>query len=76
MNYIFNPLVFKQLMWILSLSGHLSVMDWRSLCNGHQTGIPNYSIFPLNLTHTRTLLNYGQIVCKLVALSQWTLLYS
>jgi hypothetical protein len=91
-------------------------MDWRPLCNGHQTGIPNYSIFPLNFTslpwhlvtylwtnqqvpsplwtplynrhqasvsnysvistefdiHTRTLLNYTQIVCKLVALSQWT----
>jgi hypothetical protein len=35
----------------LSLSGHLSVMDWRSLCNGYQTGIPNYSIFPLNFTY-------------------------
>jgi hypothetical protein len=36
-------------------------------------------LFPLNLTsipYTRTLLNYGQIVCKLVALSQWTPLYA
>jgi hypothetical protein len=90
-------------------------MDWRPLCNGHQTGIPNYSIFTQNFTfipghlpmdkstvalfsitlynghqtsvsnysvistefdiHTRTLLNYGQIVCKLVALSVDTSLY-
>jgi hypothetical protein len=42
MYYVFNPLFFKQLMWILSLSlsGHLSAMDWIPLYNnGHQIGI-------------------------------------
>jgi hypothetical protein len=117
MCYVFNPLFFKQLMWILSLSGYLSVwtgdlssvMDiklgfqitqyfhrisplcqntyqwtnqqlpsslWTPLYNGHQTSVSNYSVIsPEFDIHTRTLLNYGQIVCKLVALSQWTPLY-
>jgi hypothetical protein len=45
---VFNPLFFKLLIWILSLSLSLSLSG--HLYDGHQTGILNYSIFPLHFT--------------------------
>jgi hypothetical protein len=50
---------------------------WTPLYNGHQTSVSNYLVISTEFDiHTRTLLNYGEIVCELVALSQWTPLYA